>query len=445
MAEIFQSFIGGVGAGTELRQNRERRNALQEAGRLYSENNYEGAENALLAAGMPDAAASYTALGEARRGRNTRQAAQDAVAALPEGATPEQQMQAASGAYMGAGDFEQGGQLYNAYAEMNEHQRNQVRDNFQYLGQQTQQLRGLPVEQRSQAAIAAIEGTPFDTPQLRARIQELDGADGITDADLDGFEQSLLTAQEQIGLRREDARIAEDTRRWNATYAQNDRQIAIQARNSAPDTQRPLPPQALATARSQLGSATRLRQSYDTFITMLQNATPQALAGVGPDGAALQAAHRLLSIQAKSPAALDLGALVGADFNILNDILGEPGNISQLVRQGGRDGALRRLQPFDQFLTAGADAMRTTYQPWASQMPDIYGATPTPDAAGDPPPAPNGVRRVATPEQEQELVRNLNNPAAIQSYNATFGEGAAERAIASQALRGRQNQQPARR
>lgn len=49
---------------------------------------------------------------------------------------------------------------------------------------------------------------------------------------------------------------------------------------------------------------------------------------------------------------------------------------------------------------------------------------------GAPPPR---ARAAATAAQEQELLANRNNPAAIASYNRVFGEGAAEAVIARQA------------
>jgi hypothetical protein len=384
MGQIFQNFIAGNQAGREEGEARRRQNALEQAGSLYQAGDHEGAQNALIGVGDYQSAANMSALAESRRARGTRQAATDAVAQLGADATPEARMQAAAQATIGAGDFEQGGQLYNTYAQMNSHQREQVQQNLQFIGQQLPNLRAAPVEQRTALARSTIEGTPFDTPDLRAQLDRLDGGDGITDADLDSFEQTLLTFQERLGIQREDARYAVQDRQQERSFNLQERGLAIQARNSAPDNQRPLPPAALATARSSMAAATRLRTSYNSFLEMLRNASPQALAGVGPEGAALQSAHRLLAIQAKSPAALDLGALVGADFNILNDILGEPGNIRQLVQSGGREGALRRLEPFDQFLDAGAEGLRQTYQPWSAQMPEFYQDAATPAATDTP-------------------------------------------------------------
>lgn len=451
MGQIFQNFIAGNQAGREEGEQRRRRNALEQAGTAYASGDAEGAENALMAAGLVNEAGAYSALGQARRGRQTRQAASDAASALGPDATPEARMQAASGAYMNEGDFEQGGQLYNAYAQMNAHQRAQVAENFQFLGQRTAQLRTLPIEQRAAAAIASIEGTPFDTPQLRSEIERLNGADGITDTDIDGFEQTLLTYQDRLGIQREDAAIVRQERQQDRAFGLQERSLAIQARNSAPDNQRPLPPAALATARSSMAAATRLRTSYNSFLEMLRTASPQALAGVGPEGAALQSAHRLLAIQAKSPAALDLGALVGADFNILNDILGEPGNIRQLVQQGGRDGALRRLEPFDQFLEAGADGLRQTYQPWSGQMPEFYQeAAPTPDA-----PAPSGAGAAPAPAAQGwrpgqpipnaaiDMLRSDPSTAAL--FDARFGAGAAARILHPQTDRLQRSDGPMRR
>jgi len=241
MGQIFQNFIAGNQAGREEGEARRRQNALEQAGSAYGAGDTEGAENALMSAGLVNEAGAYSSLAEARRNRTNRTAASTAVAALGPEATPQARMQAASGAYMDAGDFDHGAELYNTYSQMNENERQQVQQNFQFLGQQTDRLRALPVEQRGQAAMASIQGTPYDTPQLRAEIERLNGADGITDGDLDGFEQQLLTFQERLGIRREDARYAVQDRQFNQQLAIS-RQNAAYARNpdSAPvsDSQR---------------------------------------------------------------------------------------------------------------------------------------------------------------------------------------------------------------
>lgn len=224
MGQIFQNFIGGVEAGQQQSEQRRRRNALEQAGQLYGTGDAQGAENALMGAGLIQEAGAYTALNEARRARANRQTAMDAVAALGPDATPEARMHAASGAYLNAGDFEQGGQIFNTYAQMNAQQREQVQQNLQFIGQQLPNLRAAPVEQRTALARSTIEGTPFDTPELRAQLDRLDGGNGITDADLDSFEQTLLTYQERLGLQREDAAIARQESQFN-------RQLAVSRAN----------------------------------------------------------------------------------------------------------------------------------------------------------------------------------------------------------------------
>lgn len=384
MGQIFNSFIGGEQAGRESGDARHRRNALDQASSAYAAGDYEAAEQAALSVD-PQTAAQYSALGEARRNRTNRTAISGAMTNLDPNATPQQRAEAGANAALGVGDTEQWAQFQQYANTLTQQDRENQAQRAQFLGSTAASLLGLPQEQRLERARAAVANSPYQNdPHIQALID--DDATDLSDAALTSAAQSSMGAADILAGRERQERYAVQDRQQERSFNLQERGLAIQARNSAPDNQRPLPPAALATARSSMAAATRLRTSYNSFLEMLRNASPQALAGVGPEGAALQSAHRLLAIQAKSPAALDLGALVGADFNILNDILGEPGNIRQLVQSGGREGALRRLEPFDQFLDAGAEGLRQTYQPWSAQMPEFYQDAATPTATDAPAP-----------------------------------------------------------
>jgi len=180
----------------------------------------------------------------------------------------------------------------------------------------------------------------------------------------------------------------EQQRAFQADQAERDRETTIRAAGisaGARDRPRPMTPQFRTQVRAQFETANQLRESYQNFLEMVRNADSATLMGVGPRGAELAAAQRLLAIQAKSPAALDLGALVGADFAILDDIIGNPQNWRQLVQSGGREGVLQRLRPFDTFMNQGAQRLRGTYQDYADQFPEYYQTQALPTTA--PPPS----------------------------------------------------------
>jgi len=424
MGQIFNSFIAGNQAGREEGEQRRRQNALEEAGQAYTSGNPEGAENALMAAGLVNEAGAYSTLAEARRNRTNRTAISGAMTNLDPNVTPQQRAEAGANAALGVGDTEQWAQFTQYANTLTQQDRENQAQRAQFLGTTAASLLGLPQEQRLERARAAVANSPYQNdPHIQALID--DDATDLSDAALTSAAQSSMGAADILAGRERQERYAVEDDRFGQQMALQRRGLEIQARNSAPDNQRPLPPAALATARSSMAAATRLRTSYDAFLEMLRNASPQALAGVGPDAAALQSAHRLLAIQAKSPAALDLGALVGADFNILNDILGEPGNIRQLVQQGGREGAIRRLEPFDQFLDAGADGLRQTYQPWSAQMPEFYQETaPAPDApTTDAPPsrAPTSFWSLSPANRQTAIQRVRNGEATIEDLQQSFG------------------------
>lgn len=391
MGQIFQNFIAGNQAGREEGEARRRQNALEQAGQAYAAGDAEQGSNALVAAGLYNEAGAMSTLSEAQRTRRARTRAQEAAQALGPDADPSALVRAQSQSYFQGGDVEQGANLFNIYHQMDESQRQQSLAAHDGIASFSLGLiqSGVPEDQRQAQALAHAQdfseqtGIPVDQVQQMVQRQT-----DWSDTGLQALAAQHRSASDQLSeITRQRERGEDNTRQdrqQERAFGLQERALSIQARNSAPDNQRPLPPGALATARSSMAAATRLRTSYNSFLEMLRNASPQALAGIGPEGAALQSAHRLLAIQAKSPAALDLGALVGADFNILNDILGEPGNIRQLVQQGGQPGALRRLEPFDQFLDAGLEGLRQTYQPWSAQMPEFYQDAATPAATDTP-------------------------------------------------------------
>ena len=358
---LFQSFIGGMEAGEDHRQRRTQRTALEEAGQLYGIGKTDAAENALVAAGMPEVAANYSALGEARRARTTRRNVAAAMQGAGQSATD--QASAASEAAIAGGDPELALQFRHEASQLSaEERQRRAADHEQAAQIALTILPTVPMEQRAERMVQeTVRLTGASEEEVRRNVAQLD----LSDEGLQAIGQSALSIGDIYAGRERRERYAVEDSHWGEEMGL--RRAALDA-GRRPENLTPL---QVSNARASFASASGLLASYNNFLEMLRNASTEALAGMGPDGAALQSARTLLSIQAKSPAALDLGALVGADFTLLGNTVGDD-NWATLVRQGGREGALRRLEPFGQFLEQGRGRLRTQYEPWAHQMPDMF-------------------------------------------------------------------------
>jgi multidrug efflux pump subunit AcrA (membrane-fusion protein) len=158
-----------------------------------------------------------------------------------------------------------------------------------------------------------------------------------------------------------------------------------------------------------------LKKAAENFRALISQASPDAIAGFGPEAAKLKSAHRALAMQLKGPAALDLGALIGADFNILNDMIGEPGNPAQFFLEGGKKGALAKLDQINVFFADKEASIKEQYAPYAND-PSIaryYNAPVTLTPAterGSYYPTRSGQAPALPPEVSQAT------PARVQSY-----------------------------
>lgn len=142
------------------------------------------------------------------------------------------------------------------------------------------------------------------------------------------------------------------------------------------------------------------QSALENFRTIVAEAGPMAHMGVGPEAAKLKAAHTALAMQLKGEAALNLGALIGADFTVLYNMIGEPGNPGKFYAEGGRDGALAKLDEIGRFFTDREQALKEQYAPYAAdpRIATYYKATPAaprqgafllrPGAPGAPPQVP---------------------------------------------------------
>ena len=380
MGQIFQSFIGGLAAGQENQDRRRTRNALDDAGAAYQAGNADEAENILVGAGMTAEAANMTALNQARRRRAAQQSATQAMGALPQTASMADRYQAGRDAVSTGdnADMELMANLDDAYRGASQEQRQQAAvlhdgiANFM-LGQID---RGVPVEQRQADATAHAQEFAERTGAPLESVQQMIA--GVTDwsdqAHRATAQQNQTAAQHLAEMTRQGER-GEDIARQESQF---NRELALRREALDNPRQRPFTALQVSNARANFAAADSLSQSLENYAEMVRTASPQALAGIGPEGAALESARTLLSIQAKSPAALDLGALVGADFTLLGNTVGSD-DWGRLIRQGGREGALQRLEPFRQFLRQSQDRLRTQYEPWQDQMPEFFAETPQPE------------------------------------------------------------------
>jgi hypothetical protein len=297
----------------------------------------------------------------------------------------------------------------------------------QQIGQQNQQRR----DNRRQERQDQMQETAFGRQQTEwgQADQQRAAHAAAVQAERDPQRRAMLLAIGSAGYGDYMAREADQ--RFRAHEGELDRANSRTVAGMSADRRAHLTPLQVTNARRDFANAHGLAETYNQFVDMVRTASPQALMGIGPDGAALAAQQRLLAIQAKSPAALDLGALVGADFAILDDIIGNPQNWRQLVQSGGREGVMRRLQPFGSFMQQGVRRLQETYAPYEEQMADVFGEQAAlPTAA---PAAPSGGDSAwsggGPPQAAINDLRRDSSAAARQEFDAVFGQGAAARAL----------------
>ena len=205
MAQIFNSFISGVDAGNQQREQRDRRSALDEAGRLYAANDAQGAENALVGAGLLNEAGAYSALNEARRGRTTRQAVSQAMTGLDENASPVDRANAGADAALQAGDTDQWAAFQQYANTLDQQQRQQAGERAQWIGSAAASLLDVPVEQRVERAQALLASSPYANDQHIAQM--IDEAGELSDEALTSAAQSSMSAADILGMRRQESQF----------------------------------------------------------------------------------------------------------------------------------------------------------------------------------------------------------------------------------------------
>jgi len=221
MAQIFNSFISGMDAGTQQREQRTRRDALEEAGRLYAANDAQGAENALVGAGLINEAGAYSALNEARRGRRTREAVSGAMTSLDPNASPIDRVNAGASAALEAGDTDQWFAFQQAASQMSAQQREEAGQRAQWIGSAAASLLDVPVEQRVERAQALLAASPYANDQHVAQM--IDEAGELSDEALNSAAQNSMSAAEILGMRRQNEQFQQQIalQRQNAAYARD--------------------------------------------------------------------------------------------------------------------------------------------------------------------------------------------------------------------------------
>lgn len=218
MGQIFNSFVGGEQAGRESSEARRRRNALDQAGSAYGAGDTEGAENALMGAGLVNEAGAYSALAEARRNRTNRTAISGAMTNLDPNATPQQRAEAGANAALGVGDTEQWAQFTQYANTLTQQDRENQAQRAQFIGSTAASLLGLPQEQRLERVRAAVSSSPYaNDPHIQALID--DDATDLSDAALTSAAQSSMGAADILAGRERQERYAVQDRQFNQQLA----------------------------------------------------------------------------------------------------------------------------------------------------------------------------------------------------------------------------------
>ena len=395
---LFQNALASYRLGQSDGRATQQRNALLKAGQFAQAGDWKSGAGALYGAGMIDQGLGFES--EARD--NDQRGLRRTIG----GMAASGNFQGAANTAFGAGDLDMGVQLQDRLSKMSEENRRKASLQVTGLAHASEILRGMPtVEQRMQAAPEVLRGLAGQynldvdslVPQMTAERlsdQALQAAvnAGLSIGDIRDIrkEDTDRTNRERldaafgaaIGLKG-DARVRaiagagvpgagtaafelqrelEEQQQRNAQFYAD-----LNARREARlEGQQPKLTTGQATnIRNGFATAQQLEQTADQFIQMVKGASPTALAGVGPDGAALMSAHNILALAAKGPAALDLGALIGPDFEILYNILGKPGDIRALAQNGGKDGIIARLEEFKRYTAMAQARLRVTHAPYA--------------------------------------------------------------------------------
>ena len=191
----FRAFQTGLEAGQNQAKTRREDDARKKATEAYGMGDYEGAVTGLMGAGLTQDASNYNTLGQQAQTRKQQQGYATALGSAPDQRTGMQNLR---GAAMQAGDPETMLKVDEALKGMDADQAAKFGEGMNFLGQTALGLKGVPPEARGQAAIEAIQNSPYANPQIMQQIQQA-AADGkITDDELDNFAMQTMSVAERV-------------------------------------------------------------------------------------------------------------------------------------------------------------------------------------------------------------------------------------------------------
>jgi hypothetical protein len=215
----FRAFQTGLEAGQQQAKVRRQDDARRKATEAYGMGNYEGAVTGLMSEGLTDEASNFNTLGQQAQTRKQQQGYATALGNAPDRRTGMQNLRTSA---MQAGDPNTMMAVDEALKGMDADQAAKFGEGMEFLGQTALSLKGVAPEARGQAAIEAIQSSPYANPQILAQIQQA-AADGkITDDELDNFAMQTMSVAERVKLAKgEKAKYTPVTTR-DGIYAFND-------------------------------------------------------------------------------------------------------------------------------------------------------------------------------------------------------------------------------
>jgi hypothetical protein len=196
----FRAFQTGLEAGQQQAKVRRQDDARRKATEAYGMGNYEGAVTGLMSEGLTDEASNFNTLGQQAQTRKQQQGYATALGSAPDRRTGMQNLRTSA---MQAGDPNTMMAVDEALKSMDADQAAQFGQGMEFLGQTALSLKGVAPEARGQAAIEAIQSSPYANPQILQQIQQA-AADGkITDDELDNFAMQTMSVADRVKMQRE--------------------------------------------------------------------------------------------------------------------------------------------------------------------------------------------------------------------------------------------------
>jgi hypothetical protein len=196
----FRAFQTGLEAGQQQAKVRRQDDARRKATEAYGMGNYEGAVTGLMSEGLTDEASNFNTLGQQAQTRKQQQGYATALGSAPDRRTGMQNLRTSA---MQAGDPNTMMAVDEALKGMDADQAAQFGQGMEFLGQTALSLKGVAPEARGQAAIEAIQSSPYANPQILQQIQQA-AADGkITDDELDNFAMQTMSVADRVKMQRE--------------------------------------------------------------------------------------------------------------------------------------------------------------------------------------------------------------------------------------------------